>query len=191
MNNRLSISVVGMLALLWASLSSAESLVLTIATAQGEEVGVVTIELFSSKAPNHVARIKRLTKEGHYNGVAFHRVIKGFMAQTGDVKYGNTNNFNSNKAGTGGSDYEDLKAELSEFPFTAGVVGMARSRYIHSANSQFFIMTESHSSLNGQYTVIGRVFEGMDIVRLIKKGSSSQNGKVSQPDYIKNAVIVP
>ncbi|MFT5117670.1 MAG: peptidylprolyl isomerase, partial [Kiritimatiellia bacterium] len=102
----------------------------------------------------------------------------------------NIKNFQGDKAGTGSSSYDDLKAEFSEIAFTPGVVGMARSRYIHSANSQFFIMAETQSGLNGQYTVIGMVSEGLDIVRSIKNGSKAQNGKVSRPDIIKTAVIV-
>jgi cyclophilin family peptidyl-prolyl cis-trans isomerase len=174
----------------FSSLVFAEKLVLTMASAAGEEKGVVTIELNAEKAPLHVERIKRLANEGLYNGVVFHRVIPGFMAQTGDVAFGNMKNLNMNSVGTGGSSYDDLQAEFSNVPFVEGVVGMARSRYVHSANSQFFIMTNAHSSLNNQYTVIGHVVEGMNIVHQIKKGSRSQNGSVSAPDMIKTAVIV-
>jgi cyclophilin family peptidyl-prolyl cis-trans isomerase len=176
--------------MMWSSISMAEKLLLTIESAEGKTRGVITIVLQSTQAPNHVARIKQLVEEGLYNGVAFHRVIKGFMAQTGAVEFGNIKNFQGDKAGTGSSSYDDLKAEFSEIPFTPGVVGMARSRYIHSANSQFFIMAETQSGLNGQYTVIGMVSEGLDIVRSIKNGSKAQNGKVSRPDIIKTAVIV-
>ena len=129
--------------------------------------------------------------EGLYDGVAFHRVIAGFMAQTGDVEFGNKSNFKANLAGSGSSTYDDLKAEFSDISFEKGVVGMARSRYIHSANSQFFIMTDAQTGLNGQYTVIGRVVAGMDVVNRIKQGSSAQNGKVVDPDFIKEAVILP
>lgn len=176
--------------MMWSSVSMAEKLLLTIASAEGETRGVITIVLQFKQAPNHVARIKQLVEEGLYNGVAFHRVIKGFMAQTGDVEFGNIKNFNGNKAGTGSSPYDDLKAEFSETPFVTGVVGMARSGYIHSANSQFFIMTEAQLGLNGQYTVIGVVSEGLEIARAIKNGSKVQNGKVSRPDIIKTALIV-
>ena len=169
----------------------ADKLQLTIETAAGEPRGVVIIGLLSDKAPNHVARIKRLTQDGAYNGVVFHRVIPGFMAQTGDVEFGNsTQQFNKADVGKGGSRYEDLKAELSDTPFTAGVVGMARGRYIHSANSQFFIMTDTHPSLNGSYTVIGLVIEGLDIVRQIRAGSQANNGSVSKPDVIAQAEII-
>ena len=172
------------------SVSAAEKLQLVIETADGKPRGTVTIGLLSEQAPNHVARIKRLTNEGLYNGVVFHRVIHGFMAQTGDVQYGNVRALDKKRVGTGSSSYDDLKAELSETPFTPGVVGMARSRYIHSANSQFFIMTETHSGLNGAYTVIGLVLEGLDIVRQIQPGPQSHNGQVGRPDVIKKAVII-
>lgn len=187
MLSRVSV-VLGLLVMSLSSLSFAEKLLLTIESATGEERGVVTIDLYAHRAPNHVARIKTLVEEGQYNGVVFHRVIPGFMAQTGDVEFGNVNNFSGRKVGTGGSTYNDLKAEFSELPFTEGVVGMARSGYIHSANSQFFIMTDAHSSLNGQYTVIGSVLDGMSVVRKIKQGA--RNGAVKKPDVIKSAVIV-
>lgn len=173
----------------FSSLLFAEKLVLTVASATGEEKGVVTIELNVDKAPLHVERIKSLTNEGKYNGVVFHRVIPGFMAQTGDVQFGNMKDLKMSSVGTGGSNYDDLPAEFSNLPFVEGVVGMARSRYVNSANSQFFIMTNAHSSLNGQYTVIGSVVDGMNVVHQIKKGSRSQNGSVSGPDIIKTAVI--
>lgn len=176
--------------LLLSPVSMAEKLLLTISSAQGQEKGVVTINLRADKAPNHVARIKRLVEEKLYDGVVFHRVIDQFMAQTGDVEFGNSANYNSRKVGTGGSDYDDVKAELSEVPFVEGVVGMARSRYINSANSQFFIMTAAQSGLNGQYTVVGEVVNGMAVVNAIKKGSRAENGKVIQPDVIKMAEIV-
>lgn len=182
--------VIGVFSLFMSSLVVAEKLQLTIETAQGAKRGVVTIGLLADKAPNHVERIKRLTKEGLYNGVAFHRVISGFMAQTGDVEYGNSKKFDERRAGTGSSPYKDLQAEFSDIPFTAGVVGMARSNRIHSANSQFFIMTDAHSSLNGSYTVVGFVVDGLDVARGIQKGSQSSNGKVAQPDIIKQAMII-
>lgn len=172
-----------------SSISMAEKLVLTIASAKGQAKGTVTIDLFADKAPKHVERIKRLATEGKYDGVVFHRVIAGFMAQTGDVQYGKNDKLSPN-VGTGGSSYDDLQAEFSNHPFIEGVVGMARSRYVHSANSQFFIMTNDQYSLNGQYTVIGAVSEGMNVVHQIKKGSRSQNGSVSEPDFIQSAVIV-
>lgn len=183
-------AVIGMCVLLVSSMASAEKLQLTIETAQGLKRGTVTIGLLADKAPKHIERIKRLANEGLYDGVAFHRVIRGFMAQTGDVEYGNSKKFDSRRAGTGSSPYKDLKAEFSDVPFTAGVVGMARSSNIHSANSQFFIMTNSHSGLNGAYTVVGLVVDGLDVVRDIQTGPQSGNGKVANPDIIKKAVII-
>jgi len=147
--------------------------------------GNVIIELFSDIAPNHVDRFKKLAKEKKYDGVVFHRVIDGFMAQTGDVAFGNSNspNFDLNKAGQGGSDYPDLKAEFSNLPHDRGTLSMARSSDPNSANSQFFICLEASPHLDRQYTVFGKVIEGMEFVDLIKKGTGS-NGLVSEPDRI-------
>lgn len=144
------------------------------------KTGEVKIELLPDVAPKHVERIKTLAKEGAYDGVAFHRVIDGFMAQTGDVEHGKGDNMG--RAGTGGSKYPDLPAEFSKLPFERGTVGMARSQNPNSANSQFFIMFDDGSFLNGQYTVVGRVTSGMGFVDNIKKGSSANNGAVSDPD---------
>ena len=137
--------------------------------------GDVVIELLPDVAPQHVARIKTLAEEGAYDGVVFHRVIEGFMAQTGDVEHGKAGG-NMRRAGTGGSQYPDLPAEFSSVPFERGTVGMARSQNPNSANSQFFIMFEEGSFLNGQYTVFGQVVSGMEHVDAIKKGSRSANG---------------
>lgn len=142
--------------------------------------GDVKIELLPDVAPQHVERIKTLAKEGAYDGVAFHRVIEGFMAQTGDVQYGKGGDLS--RAGMGGSNYPDLPAEFSKLPFERGTVGMARSQNPNSANSQFFIMFDEGSFLNGQYTVVGRVVDGMNHVDNIKKGSRSANGAVDDPD---------
>jgi peptidylprolyl isomerase len=129
--------------------------------------GVVVIELDTDVAPQHAARLKQLAREGFYDDVPFHRVIDGFMAQTGDGQHGN---------GTGGSSYPDLKAEFSDVPFERGTVGMARKGGDnHSANSQFFIMFEEGSFLNGQYTVIGEVVTGMDVVDKLKRGEPPNN----------------
>ena len=152
--------------------------------------GDVKIELFQDKAPKHVERIKKLADDGSYDGVVFHRVIDGFMAQTGDVKYGNIANFKPEMVGMGGSKYTNLVEEFSSESFSRGTVGMARSRDPNSANSQFFIMFAPAPHLDGKYTVIGRVTKGMDIVMKIKKGNVSQNGSVSSPDYIEMAEIV-
>jgi cyclophilin family peptidyl-prolyl cis-trans isomerase len=147
--------------------------------------GDVVIELFSELAPNHVARIKKLANEKKYDGVVFHRVINEFMAQTGDVKFGNSNNenFNLENAGTGGSEYPDLKAEFSKAPHERGTLSMARSSSPDSANSQFFICLKAAPHLDGQYSVFGKVIKGMEFVDLIKKGEGS-NGQVSSPDKI-------
>ena len=134
--------------------------------------GDVKIELYEDKAPNHVKRIKLLAEEGKYNGVVFHRVIDGFMAQTGDVKFGNSSNdnFNLRSAGTGGSDLPDLKEEFSDLPHQRGTLSMARSQDPNSANSQFFICFKEASFLDRQYTVFGKVIEGMEFVDKIKRG---------------------
>ena len=147
--------------------------------------GDVKIELFNDVAPKHVERIKKLAHEGLYDNVVFHRVIDGFMAQTGDVKFGNSSSkdFNLNKAGMGGSNLPDLTAEFNELPHEKGTVSMARSSDPNSANSQFFICFEPAPFLDRQYTVFGKVIEGMEFVDKIKKGTGS-NGSVSDPDKI-------
>jgi cyclophilin family peptidyl-prolyl cis-trans isomerase len=148
--------------------------------------GDVKIELFSDTAPNHVKRIKELAKNGKYDNVVFHRVIDGFMAQTGDVKFGNTKSkdFNISSAGMGGSDLPDLKEEFSNLPHDRGTLSMARSQDPNSANSQFFICFKPSPFLDKQYTVFGKVIEGMDFVDKIKRGDSANNGSVSDPDKI-------
>ena len=146
--------------------------------------GNVVIELYPDVAPKHVERIKTLVKDGKYDGVVFHRVIDGFMAQTGDVEFGNKKDFNSGRVGTGGSDLPDLKEEFNKKKHIRGTCSMARSSSPNSANSQFFICFEEASFLDGQYTVWGQVIDGMDHVDKIKKGSSSNNGSVSDPDHM-------
>ena len=147
--------------------------------------GDVVIELFNDIAPNHVQRFKKLSAEKKYDGVVFHRVIDGFMAQTGDVEFGNSalDSFDLQRAGTGGSEYPDLKSEFSDIPHERGTLSMARSSDPNSANSQFFICFKAASHLDRQYTVFGKVVQGMEFVDLIKKGEGS-NGKVSKPDKI-------
>jgi peptidylprolyl isomerase len=145
--------------------------------------GEVKIALRPDLAPKHVAQIKKLVREGAYDHVAFHRVIAGFMAQTGDVQYGNTKkDFNAELAGTGGSELPDLPAEFSKEPYVRGTVGMARAQDPNSANSQFFIMFAPAPSLEGDYTVVGNVESGMEFVDMIKKGDPNQNGSVADPD---------
>ena len=148
--------------------------------------GEVKIELFEDVAPNHVKRIKELADSGQYNNVVFHRVIDGFMAQTGDVKFGNSssNDFNLSRAGMGGSDLPDLKQEFSSLPHDRGTLSMARSSDPDSANSQFFICFKPAPFLDRQYTVFGKVLEGMEFVDMIKRGDDSNNGAVSEPDKI-------
>jgi|TARA_B110000027_G_scaffold51638_1_gene56404 cyclophilin family peptidyl-prolyl cis-trans isomerase len=148
--------------------------------------GDVKIELFEDKAPNHVKRIKQLAQDGKYDNVVFHRVIDGFMAQTGDVKFGNSSNndFDLKRAGMGGSDLPDLKEEFSDLPHQRGTLSMARSQDPDSANSQFFICFKEASFLDRQYTVFGKVIEGMEFVDKIKRGDDSNNGSVSDPDKI-------
>ena len=147
--------------------------------------GEVLIELFDDIAPNHVKRFNQLSKEKKYDGVVFHRVIVGFMAQTGDVEFGNQNleNYDIRRAGTGGSKYPDLKAEFSGLPHEKGTLSMARSNDPNSANSQFFICLEAAPHLDRNYSIFGKVVEGMEFVDLIKKGEGS-NGEVSDPDKI-------
>ena len=148
-------------------------------TVDGQAKGEIVIDLLPDVAPNHVAQIVALAKSGAYDGVVFHRVIDGFMAQTGDGQFGN---------GTGGSKYPNLKQEFSPTPFKRGVVGMARSQDPDSANSQFFIMFAPGEFLNGQYTVFGRVIKGMDVVDQIKKGEG-QNGEVTDPDVMAKVTV--
>jgi cyclophilin family peptidyl-prolyl cis-trans isomerase len=145
--------------------------------------GDVTIALRPDLAPKHVEQIKALVREGAYDNVAFHRVIDGFMAQTGDVQFGDIKDgFDAGRAGTGGSNRPDLPAEFSQEHYARGSVGMARAQSPDSANSQFFIMFAPMPSLDGQYTIVGNVESGMELIDNIKKGDSAQNGAVSDPD---------
>jgi peptidylprolyl isomerase len=156
----------------------------------GEANGTVTIELLDAIAPKHVERITTLAKEGAYDGVVFHRVIDGFMAQTGDVQFGKLEGGDLSRAGTGGSNLPDLGAEFSDQPFEAGVVGMARSASPDSANSQFFIMFDAAPHLNGQYTVVGKVTDGMDVVNAIKRGTGGNGAVVGQPDVMTSVTVI-
>ena len=147
--------------------------------------GEVEIELYPEKAPNHVERFKKFSNEGRYDNVVFHRGIDGFMAQTGDVKFGNTSSpdFNLSLAGTGGSELPDLKAEFSNIAHERGILSAARSSDPNSANSQFFICFQSAPHLDRQYSAFGKVVKGMEFVDKIKRGAGS-NGEVSEPDKI-------
>ncbi len=154
------------------------------------EDGNVVIALRPDLAPEHVERIKQLVRDGEYDNVAFHRVIEGFMAQTGDVQFGDMENgFNARRAGTGGSSLPDLPAEFSSEHFVRGTVGMARAQDPDSANSQFFIMFAPAPNLDNAYTIVGEVEEGMENVDKIKKGDPALNGVVSAPDRIIDARI--
>ncbi len=148
--------------------------------------GDVKIELFEDVAPNHVKRIKELANSGKYDNVVFHRVIDGFMAQTGDIKFGksDSSDFDLRRAGMGGSDLEDLKQEFSNLPHDRGTLSMARSSDPNSANSQFFICFKPAPFLDKEYTVFGKVLEGMEFVDNIKRGDENNNGSVSDPDKI-------
>ncbi|MCY0146948.1 peptidylprolyl isomerase [Hoeflea sp. G2-23] len=160
-----------------AAANAANLLTITLKT------GDVVIELADDVAPLHAARLKALADAGEYDNVAFHRVIEGFMAQTGDVEFGDMEDgFTPNRAGTGGSSQPDIKAEFSDRKFVRGTVGMARSQDPNSANSQFFIMFADGDFLNGQYTVVGKVIKGMENVDKIKLGDANNNGSVDNPD---------
>ncbi len=152
--------------------------------------GAVVIEMFPDVAPLHVERIRELTRAGEYDNVAWHRVIDGFVAQTGDVQFGDLEDgYNPALVGTGGSSLPDLPAEFSDIPFERGVVGMARAQALDSANSQFFIMFEDTFSLNGNFTVFGEVVSGLEYVDQIKRGTGS-NGEVTDPDRMVDVEIL-
>jgi peptidylprolyl isomerase len=153
--------------------------------------GPVTVALRPDLAPKHVEQIKALVRQGAYNGVAFHRVIDGFMAQTGDVQHGNMDKgFDAAMVGTGGSSLPDIPAEFTDKEgFVRGTVGMARSQNPDSANSQFFIMFAPGEFLNEQYTIIGNVTEGMERVDNITKGDQANNGAVATPDKMVSVKI--
>ncbi len=165
------------------------NMVIEVAAADGTPRGTITLDLLADKAPEHVARLVELAKEGAYDGVVFHRVIDGFMAQTGDVQHGKQGG-NTAMAGMGGSGKPDLKAEFSDVSFQAGTVGMARSQDPNSANSQFFIDLAPATFLDGQYTVVGQLIDGWDVLNSIKKGNPNANGAVDAPDYMAKVTIV-
>lgn len=154
----------------------------------GEANGTITIDLLEDVAPGHVERITALAESGAYDGVVFHRVIEGFMAQTGDVEHGKLGG-DLRRAGMGGSDQPDLGAEFSDVPFDRGVVGMARAQSPDSANSQFFIMFDEGYSLNGQYTVVGRVTEGLDVLDAIKLGTGPNGAVIGAPDVMEKVTV--
>ena len=154
----------------------------------GEANGTIKIDLFEDIAPLHAAQISAIAEAGDYNVVVFHRVIDGFMAQTGDVENGKEGG-NLSRAGTGGSDLGNIDAEFSDKPFDRGIVGMARSQNPNSANSQFFIMFAPGHFLNNQYTVVGEVTEGMDIVDAIKRGAGQSGSVRGTPDVMSEVRV--
>ncbi|MFV0411509.1 MAG: peptidylprolyl isomerase [Paracoccus sp. (in: a-proteobacteria)] len=164
------------------------NLVIEIADASGTSKGTVMLDLYADKAPNHVARLVELAKSGAYDGVFFHRVIDGFMAQTGDVEYGKQGG-DTALAGMGGSDLPDLAAEFSDVSFQPGTIGMARSQDPNSANSQFFIDLAPATFLDGQYTVVGQLVDGWDVLNAVKKGDAAANGAVTDPDYMAKVTV--
>tara|TARA_R110002020_G_scaffold95937_3_gene229966 strand:+ start:6192 stop:6746 length:555 start_codon:yes stop_codon:yes gene_type:complete len=155
---------------------------------EGEANGTITVDLLEDVAPKHVAQITAIAADGQYDGVVFHRVIDGFMAQTGDVENGRMG-MDLRRAGTGGSDLGNIPAEFSDVPFEKGVVGMARSQSPDSANSQFFIMFDAAPFLDGQYTVVGRVTGGQDVVDAIKRGTGANGAVIGQPDVMKSVTV--
>jgi peptidylprolyl isomerase len=149
----------------------------------GEANGTIVVDLFEEVAPLHIAQLTAIAEAGSYDGVVFHRVIDGFMAQTGDVENG-LMGMDMTRAGTGASEFPDIPAEFSDIPFDRGVIGMARTNDPNSANSQFFIMFEPGYFLNGQYTVVGQVTEGLEIVDAIKRGTGANGAVIGQPDMM-------
>ena len=164
------------------------NMVIEVADAAGQPKGTIVLDLLADKAPGHVERLVTLARQGAYDGVVFHRVIEGFMAQTGDVEFGKQDG-DTSRAGMGGSDLPDLKAEFNDQSFQAGTVGMARSQDPDSANSQFFIDLAPAPFLDGQYTVVGQLVEGWDVLNAIKKGDQNANGAVEAPDYMAKVTI--
>ncbi len=173
-----SLIAAGIASAVMAGAAFADGLAITV---DGEAQGTIKIDLAEDVAPAHVARLKELAEAGAYDGVIFHRVIDGFMAQTGDVEFGKAGG-DTGRAGMGGSDLPDLPAEFSDIPFDRGVVGMARSQSPDSANSQFFIMFDQGHFLNGQYTVVGKVTEGLDVLDAIKRGTGGNGAVTGTPD---------
>ncbi len=158
-------------------------------TLGGSVSGEVIVELYPEVAPKHVKRIKQLVTTGAYDGVVFHRVIEGFMAQTGDVEFGRIGAIDTRFVGTGSSEYDDVPAEFSKEKFKRGVLGMARADYINSANSQFFIMFYSAPHLNNKYTIFGKVISGMEFVDKIKRGQGANGAVGDAPDYMESVRI--
>ncbi len=164
------------------------NLVIEVADAKGAAKGQIVLDLYNDKAPKHVERLVGLAKSGAYDGVVFHRVIDGFMAQTGDVEFGKHGG-DTARAGMGGSNMPDLAAEFNDVSFQAGTVGMARSNDPNSANSQFFIDLAPAEFLDNQYTVVGQLVDGWDVLNAVKKGDPAANGAVIEPDYMVKVTV--
>ncbi|MFC3571238.1 peptidylprolyl isomerase [Paracoccus simplex] len=164
------------------------NLVIEVADAKGAAKGKIVLDLYNDKAPKHVERLMTLAKSGAYDGVVFHRVIDGFMAQTGDVEFGKHGG-DTARAGMGGSNMPDLPAEFNDVSFQAGTVGMARSQDPDSANSQFFIDLAPATFLDGQYTVVGQLVDGWEVLNAVKKGDPAANGAVVEPDYMVKVTV--
>lgn len=177
------------MALLAAPMAQANGLEITVS---GESNGTISVDLFEDIAPLHAAQIAALASDGAYDGVVFHRVIDGFMAQTGDVQFGDSTDgaFDIRRAGTGGSDLPDIALEpTSEKSFTRGMVGMARAQNPNSANSQFFIMFQDGPFLDGQYTIVGEVTAGMDVVDAIKLGIGANGAVIGEADRMVSVTV--
>ena len=184
MSRNLGLALILLAAPAWAQADGpGPNLVIKVA---GQTSGTIVIDLRPDLAPQHVAQITALATEGAYDGVVFHRVIDGFMAQTGDVQYGK--GADTSAAGTGDSTRPDLPAEFSKETFGRGIVGMARSQDPNSANSQFFIMFAPNTGLDSQYTIVGQVISGMDVVDAIKRGQG-RNGEVTDPDRMEKVTV--
>jgi len=164
------------------------NLVIEVADATGAAKGKIVLDLYTDKAPKHVERLVTLAKSGTYDGVVFHRVIDGFMAQTGDVEFGK-HGADTARAGMGGSSMPDLAAEFNDVSFQRGTVGMARAQDPNSANSQFFIDLAPAEFLDGQYTVVGQLVEGWEVLNALKKGDPAANGSVVEPDYMVKVTV--
>ncbi len=158
-------------------------------TVAGEAEGTIRIALRPDLAPQHVERVVELAESGAYDGVVFHRVIEGFMAQTGDVQFGRADG-DTSRAGMGGSDLPDLPAEFTDEPFARGTMGMARSQQPDSANSQFFLMFAPAPHLNGQYTVLGQITEGFDVLDAIKRGRGPNGAVLGEPDVMERVRVL-
>ncbi len=164
------------------------NLVIEVADSAGQSKGKIVLDLYNDKAPKHVERLLTLAKSGAYDGVVFHRVIEGFMAQTGDVEFGKHGS-DTARAGMGASSMPDLPAEFNDVSFQAGTVGMARSQDPNSANSQFFIDLAPATFLDGQYTVVGQLVDGWEVLNAVKKGDAAANGAVIDPDRMLKVTV--